>query len=795
MKLTRTHQIILFMFCLLPVQFSPCCAQGIETKVVAARTSDPIVSIDWPEFISRHDLVWDQLPQNWNAGSFEGNGMLGSVVYQADTNAICWQIGHSEVTQRQPEANGRMPIGRLFLNTVGTIQSGTMRLDLWNARTVIHVVTDKGTLSVSSLIHSEEMVQAVTLRTTGEESGASFAFKPGVALKKRYRHPWGAHMEGVSGVRHPYGDGEIWVTDRGTGGEYATVWKEFSLPQSQRLVLLTVVDSYPEKEAVADAKEIIESVGAQDWDVLESRHRAWWHDYYPASFITVPDARIETFYWVQIYKLACATRGDRAVASTLGPWFRKTIWPRTWLNYNTQTFYSPFAGANRTELSGSLFLFLKQNEDNMRRHAQHFFNTEDGLSCPPSAPHEGVWKQGNGRYDNPGDIAWLLYVCWQHYRHTMDHSLVVDGDKYGMLYDYLRKVGNVYLKTISKGEDGKYHLPVWMSPEYKRAANNNYNLSGCRFVFRTLLELSARYKIDDPLIPEWEDRLAHLVDYPTDTNGYMVGAGVPFGNAHRHWSHLQMVFPYYQVDLDDPAVRHLAVTSINHWTDAEPTKSFYGWSAAAASSLHSATGNGNEALKWLLRHHNEDRFVMPNTMYLEGYPVIESATIAARSLQDMLLQSHSGVIRVFPAIPDAWKRCGFHDMRTEGAFLVSALRANGKTQWVRIKSLAGEPCVVRVDSDATPQITGNRAFRLTPKGRHTWAIDLQKDEEIVLSQEGQNRYVLSPLQSPNSEWNYYGINRNGKTEAEYQSIIKKAVLKREETHGLQSPVSQGSSQL
>jgi hypothetical protein len=707
--------------------------------------------------------------------------MIGSVVYQADAKSICWQMGHSEVTQRQIGANGRMPIGRLFLKTIGTIQSGTMRLDLWNAETVIEVVTDKGTLSIRSLIHSDEMVQAVILETTGDESGARFTFKPGLALKRAYTHPWAAYMDSVTGTLQPYEDGEIWVTDRGEGGEYATAWQEVALSPSQRLVFLTVAQTFPEKNAVANAKKIIASVRAQDWASLEKNHRAWWHDYFPASFVTVPNSRVETFYWIQLYKLACVTRGDRAICSTLGPWFRQTYWPRVWLNYNTQTFYSPVYGANRAELGESLLNFLETNRENLSKHAKVSFDTDDGFSCPPSAPHAGWWNIRKGGYNNPGDFAWIMYCVWQHYCYTMDHSMVIDGKKHGLLYEYLRKLGNVYLETCSKGEDGKYHLPVWMSPEYKRVADNNYNIAGCRFVFQTLLELSERYGIDDPLIPEWKDRLDHLVDYPTDSTGYMVGADIPFTTAHRHWSHLQMIFPYYQVDLDDPAVRDRAVKSINHWTDAEPVKSFYGWSAAAAASLHAATGDGNQALKWLLRHHNDSRFVMPNTMYLENYPVIESATIAARSLQDMLLQSHSGVIRVFPAVPDAWKDSAFSDMRAEGAFLVSALREDGKTQWIRIKSLAGEPCVIRANFDTTPQAFGNRAFSLTPRGRHTWEVDLQKGEEVVLCQDGQGDVVLSPLQAPDAEWNYYGINRNGKTEAEYQDIVKKAVLKKEET--------------
>ena len=74
-------------------------------------------------------------------------------------------------------------------------------------------------------------------------------------------------------------------------------------------------------------------------------------------------------------------------------------------------------------------------------------------------------------------------------------------------------------------------------------------------------------------------------------------------------------------------------------------------------------------------------------------------------MQDKLLQSWGNEIHVFPAVPTAsnkWDEAVFHDLRAEGAFLVSARWQNGKTSWIRIKSLAGEPC--RIKTDLPPSI-------------------------------------------------------------------------------------------
>jgi hypothetical protein len=64
-----------------------------------------------------------------------------------------------------------------------------------------------------------------------------------------------------------------------------------------------------------------------------------------------------------------------------------------------------------------------------------------------------------------------------------------------------------------------------------------------------------------------------------------------------------------------------------------------------------------------------------------------------------MLQSRKGVIRFFPAMSSTWKDAVFENLRTEGAFLVSGRWRDGAVDWIRIKSLAGEPCRIRVHFD------------------------------------------------------------------------------------------------
>jgi hypothetical protein len=131
---------------------------------------------------------------------------------------------------------------------------------------------------------------------------------------------------------------------------------------------------------------------------------------------------------------------------------------------------------------------------------------------------------------------------------------------------------------------------------------------------------------------------------------------------------------------------------------------------------------------------------MPNGLWpCGGNPCIESTLGTANIVQNMLIQSWSdpakdepGPIRIFPALPSTWKDVEFRDLRAEGAFLVSAKRSAGKTEWVRIKSLAGEPCRVRPGMNGTIRIKGDREHKLELVSPGIYEIALKKGEEVLL---------------------------------------------------------------
>ncbi len=105
----------------------------------------------------------------------------------------------------------------------------------------------------------------------------------------------------------------------------------------------------------------------------------------------------------------------------------------------------------------------------------------------------------------------------------------------------------------------------------------------------------------------------------------------------------------------------------------------------------------------------------------------------------MLIQSwsdpaldESGPIRLFPAVPSEWPDIEFHNLRTEGAFLVSAKRSRGITEWIHIKSLAGEPCRVKLDLPEGMAVTSEEELQLTEIAPGLYRVGIGKGEDVLL---------------------------------------------------------------
>lgn len=734
--------------------------------------------IDWPNFMAQHDLIWEEIPLQWNEGAFTGNGQIGMMIYaNMDDNRIDFHMGRQDVTDHRKAPNkktsmgvkgaslydfSRLDIGRMVLRPVGKIQSASIRQDLWNAEVRGTIYTDLGEITFVAYTPYDRMLNIVEINSTEKKGNVKVDYKsdwiagnpisPRVLSKGDDKvnagYPLNPRPIITKGI-----DISTCVQPLLAGGDYATVWaeKKTQSKKNESILYVAIANEIPAADvSVKVAIQTVKDAKSLKINEVKNTHRNWWHQYYKKSFISMPDTRMESFYWIQMYKMATCSRADGPALDLMGPFFKNTSWPSLWWNLNVQLTYWPFNTSNHLDIAENFI-------DLIDTHFEYMIENRSGK--------------------NLGDFTWATHNYWLYFKYKGDDE-AIQNKWVPKGIEILKR----YETKMIRNADDKIELIPMGSPEYqgfKGFPNANYNLAILRWVLNTLIDSNERFNTRTEDIVKWKKTLNDLIDYPVDENGLMIGSNQPVDMSHRHYSHLLALYPLFQLNPDSPKDRALVDKSVVHWHQIENGSKLVGYSYTGAASLYAALGRGDDSnglLQSFLDGEIGTALLLANTFYMEGKgrnPVIETPLSAATSIMELQLQSWGDKIRVFPAIPEVWKEASFDNLRTQGGFLVSANRAEGKTEWISIKSLSGKPCVLKVlDWNNAVQVSKGKQIKVEKISENEFLIDLKKGETTVLTSGNKPvKIELNSMKHSQSEVNQYGVKKGMslKTIMEYRS--------------------------
>ncbi len=486
-------------------------------------------------------------------------------------------------------------------------------------------------------------------------------------------------------------------------------------------------------------------------DVDLRSHRDWWLAFWGRSSIRLPDPVLEKQWFLETYKFGSASRRGSPPITLQAVWTADDgnlpPWKGDFHNdLNTQLSYWPCLSGNRLEEGLAFIDWLWAIKPRSEEYTKRYFGLE-GLNVPGVATLDGSPMGGWIQYSlGPTVSAWLAHHFDLHWRFSGDRDFLERR-----AYPYLRAVA-VFLDGLAERRaDGMRKLPLSSSPEINDnrleawfTETTNFDLALIRWLYGAAAEMARELGLEAD-----EARWTRILDeWPglalSDQDGrLLVAPGHPLEASHRHFSHLMAIHPLGLVDPSGGEADRRTVRAALDELDRLGPDWWCGYSYSWLGNLAARAMDGDKAAE-ALRVFGEC-FCLPNSFHVNGDQcrkghskftyrpfTLEGNFAFAAAVQEMLLQSHAGVVRVFPAVPSSWDDIAFETLRARGAFLVSAERRGGSVRKIEVTSEKGGR--LRLDApfrDASFAISGVGKARVRVEGRLVEA-DMLPGERLLL---------------------------------------------------------------
>jgi len=432
-------------------------------------------------------------------------------------------------------------------------------------------------------------------------------------------------------------------------------------------------------------------------------HTHWWRSYWDKSFLHLPDSILEKQWYREVYKFGAASRRGAPPITLQAVWTadngRLPPWKGDFHNdLNTQLSYWPCYSGNRLEEGQAFLEWLWEIKPHVKQFTRNYFGT-NGLNVPGVCTLTGEPMGGWGQYSlSLTTAAWLAHHFYLHWKYSLDREFLAER-----AYPWLREVA-VFLDEISiRRKDGLRKLPLSSSPEINDnrldawfPETTNYDLTLIRWLYGAVEECAkelgkrAEALKWHTLLLEWPDLALSEED-----GRLLIAPDKPLSYSHRHFSHLMAIHPLGLIKWENGEKDRQTIKAALSELERHGSEWWVGYSYSWLGNLAARAMNGKKAAE-ALRIFAEC-FCLPNSFHVNGDQTrsgkskytyrpftLEGNFAFAAGIQEMLLQSHTGVIRLFPAVPETWKDVSFHKLRAEGAILISAKMEKGKVSGVEL---------------------------------------------------------------------------------------------------------------
>ena len=755
--------------------------------------------------------VWDHRHGEMNLVSFDRyRGLLESDPEKA-VKEIYDEPDYS-APYPSPKPCGRLTIGidEGFLPLNATLRDQRQLLKLHSATIECEYEISTKSVKVAGFVSAQKNILAIRVSNTWVHSRFKGDQSQTITLEREIDELLGIPEVGEESgnvyIRYRFPDGFEYVMAARVVGEVSrseplalpervSVTADLGAPAPGRSydVFLTVVTSLDSDNPREEAIRALHEVSSTGYDELHEAHKTWWAGFWNASAVEIEDRFLEGLWYFSLYQLASTCRGETA-SGLFGLWnmSKSPQWHGDYHgDYNISMAHWFLFSSNHLELGEPFFTTFSSLLPIAKAQTKEHYQI-DGAKFPiATGPVTGL--EITRTYYRMMIVSSAYYVIpfWWRYTYSMDKKYLED-----VAFPIIEESAKFYLALTERTDSGLRIGPSW-SPEQGPlpAYNVTNDLSLIKVVWSAYLEACTLLAKTTQWMPRVKTYLSEFPEYPVAEGKFLDSSSATLDLKLAHTGLFSMIYPAGEIDADH-RLASTAEETIETYHERAQRLSFVGRSSLSDVQAWTTQALGLARLRKPERvdHYLVDvglsEYLKSNGMITiisnglfdtaeeqrrafaigdeprahhvivasgttrEGrdrhFQFLEGPSALLCIINEMMLQSHSGVIRIFPSLPERIKNCSFVTLRAEGAFLVSGRCRNGLTERVEIKSLAGQRCSVRLFRyDQTSMVcaeSGEESIDAEHNGVDTWSFDTIQGGDYTLTVAGMDDPVgLEPF--------------------------------------------------